>query len=393
VAGGAVAVSVRAPGLSGLHLFQLEASGVLYCEASQEIHLLNATAALIFALLADGQDEAGAAALLARDHGIGAARAARYVADTASLLREARRGAPARAPRADEVMPDTPWQMVAVARRQRYRFLGADFVVRYATDAQFARVHPVLAHLATDDAERAATLVDVGETQDGVVVWRDRTPFDRCATLAGLAPIVKSLVWVTAVGRRGFFLDIHAGVIGAQHGCVLLPGASGSGKSTLTALLAHAGYEFYSDEIALLDETLAVIPAPLPLCVKEAGIAALAHAYPQLRELPLHLRGDGKRVAYVTPPDDSMPAGDSSRPVAVVVFPRYVQEGGTSLAVVPKAAALKRLLDECVVVRALDAAKVAALVGWIAQVPCYSLEFDSGVHAARAVGSLLARPA
>ena len=73
----------------------------------------------------------------------------------------------------------------------------------------------------------------------------DRQVHAECSGITELAPVVKSLIWVTAVNQHEFFLDIHAGVIGDGEKCIVLPGPPGSGKSTLTAALVHAGYQFY----------------------------------------------------------------------------------------------------------------------------------------------------
>lgn len=101
---------------------------------------------------------------------------------------------------------------------------------------------------------------------------------------------------------HSFLLDIHAGVIGDGKYCYLLPAESGSGKSTLTAALVHSGFEYFSDEVALLDENnFHVQPAPMATCVKNTGVKTLSRYYPELPQLKEHLRGDGKRVRYMPP--------------------------------------------------------------------------------------------
>jgi len=278
-----------------------------------------------------------------------------------------------------------------IVEERHYRLLDSSFRLRFSSIAQIQMVHPVLEHLQVHESSLDATVVDVAETIDGLIIYRDREFFSECAGLAELAPNIKSLVWSTAVNNHQFFLDIHAGVVGNGSMCILLPGPPGSGKSTLTALLAHAGYEFFSDEIALLSEgTFEVVPVPLAICVKESGIAALADTFPQLRELPLHLRGDGKRVAYLSPPPEAEPAGQTTRPVTALLFPRFESRAPTRLEPIPKAVALKRLLEECVVVRTpLNRDRVAALVMWISRMPCYSLVFGSGSEAVDEIHSIL----
>jgi hypothetical protein len=157
----------------------------------------------------------------------------------------------------------------------------------------------------------------------------------------------------------------------------------------------HAGFEFFSDEVALLEEgSFNVFPVPLAICVKDTGIDALAGRFPILRELPLHQRGDGKRVAYMPPPAGSRPASDAAQPVAALVFPRFTQGAPAALVALPKYDALKRLLDECIVVsEGLDFARVRALVEWVSRTPCHALSYGSTEEAVAAVDSVFAAAA
>jgi hypothetical protein len=132
----------------------------------------------------------------------------------------------------------------------------------------------------------------------------------------------------------------------------------------------------------------------LAICVKASGIDALADRFPTLRGLQVHQRGDGKRVSYMPPPPESRPASDDPRPVAALVFPRYTPEATTSLVPLLKGDALKRLLDECMVVPSpLDFTKIRALVEWIARTPCHSLSYGSTEDAIAAVRSVFAASA
>jgi hypothetical protein len=50
-------------------------------------------------------------------------------------------------------------------------------------------------------------------------------------------------------------LCIHAGVVSAAGGSIVVPGASGLGKSTLTAALVQAGFGYLSDEVLAVPRT------------------------------------------------------------------------------------------------------------------------------------------
>ena len=383
----------------GVKLFYLDDAGILFSPATQELHLLNTTAAVIWSLLEEGLDAPGAASTLRDMYGLDAARATEFVSTALEEWKrmrllggslEAAESGLIAAP-APPSEGQAPWQPFAVADERHYRLLSSRLHVRFSHAAQAEIVHPILAHLETAAGD-GETVVDIAAGSGRISVYRDRKFYSGCASVDQLAPIVKSLVWQTAVRDQPFFLDIHAGVVGNGAACVILPAAPGSGKSTLTASLVHAGFEYFSDEVALLREgSLDVYPVPLAICVKTTGVEALAERFPELRALAIHRRGDGKDVIYLAPPRASLPASAEAHPVAAIVFPRYVAGASTELAALAKVDAIKRVMDECLVVTPpLDSAKVGALVRWIERTPCYSLRYDSSDDAVAAVRSVFA---
>ncbi len=358
-------------------LFYLDGAGVLFCERTQTLHLLNSTAALVYSLLQEGHDASSAARELQQLQGVDASVSTRHV-DQALESWEAIRATPTHSRTEPSVAgkapaPSLPPYLVATSRC--YRLSGTTFRIAFADVEHAHAVHPVLAHLEIAP-EPADVAVDIVNESTGVVVYQDGKISETCASTEELAPVVKSLVWITAVNRHDFLLDIHAGVVGNGEACLLLPGAPGSGKSTLTAALVHAGYLLYSDEVALLaDGSLDVYPLPLAICVKSSGIEALAGRFPQLRALPRHLRADGKRVSYLSPPAEWLPPSTLPRPVAALVFPTYSPESATQLVRLPAFEALRKLLDECLVLRErLDFRRIERLVAWVGSIPAYRLE-------------------
>lgn len=364
------------------HLFYLDGAGVLFREEAQTLHLLNPTAALVCSLVQEGHDAPAAARALQDLQGLDAATSEQRVAaalaqcETALTL-----PVPARPnvtiPATTPASHRTPVPY-AVIEEHCYCLLGTTFRVAFARAEHARAVHPVLAHLETGTGAVDVT-IDIVDAGTRIAVYRDREISETCAHTDELAPVVKSLVWITAVNRHEFLLDIHAGVVGNDAACLLLPGAPGSGKSTLTAALVHAGYRLYSDEVALLaDGTFDVFPVPLAICVKLSGLEALAGRFPQLRELPHHVRADGKRVIYLPPSRSWLPPAAVPCPVAALVFPTYAPGADTRLLRLPAFEALGKLLDECLVLRQrLDFGRVERLVTWIGSTPAYRLDHAS----------------
>jgi hypothetical protein len=242
---------------------------------------------------------------------------------------------------------------------------------------QEAAVHPVLAHLETPtSAAGPATTVDLACDGEKHLLLLNGTSSERSASLDELAPLVKGTLLLEAMNDFSYLLYIHAAVVRSASGCLLLPAAPGSGKSSLTAALIRAGFTYFSDEVALLEEgTLNVWPAPVSLCLKDGAWDLLAPRYPEIRDLAIHHRWDGKIVRYLNPPPAALdPGPEKSHPVHWIVFPRYSPQARTELRPLPKADALYRLLQQCLAVPApLDQAKVASLVNWISEIPCYEL--------------------
>lgn len=379
------------------HLFYLDGSGVLFSERVQALHLLNPTAALVYSLVQEGHDAHSAALALQDLQGLDAATGTHHVNEALAQW-EAVSALPAH-PHADAspvikaMAPRRTLIPYPVAEEHHYRLLDTTFRVAFGKVEQARAVHPVLAHLETD-AGGVDTTIDVVAAGARIVAYLNGEVAGSCASTDEITPIVKSLVWVTAVNRHDFLLDIHAGVVSNDAACLLLPAASGSGKSTLTAALVHEGYRLYSDEVALLaDGTFEVFPVPLAIGIKSSGIEALADRFPCLRNQPQHLRADGKRVAYLSPPPASLPATNRPCPVTALVFPRYAPDATTELVRLPAFEALQRLIDECLVLRKrLDFDRVERLVTWIGSIPAYRLDFVSTDAAVALVTRVLPRP-
>ncbi len=371
----------------GTHILFLDDDAVLFNEARQELHALNTSAAVIWCLLEDGLDAAEVTAELITRLGVTVEVAAKFVTD--ALADWAGQGLlagttgqvpppppPGWKPRAG--MPEYPAKPPIFLATRQYRLLGLVFQLRFTTAEQLALLHPVMSHLEAP-AEMASTCFDVLDQAGTTLLYRDGVGQEQCDASVRMAPMVYACVWMVALRGHAFFLNIHAGVVAGPGGCVLLPAPPGSGKSTLTAALVAAGLDYFSDEVALLDAgSLRVAPFPQAFCVKQSGIDAVAPLFPGIADLPLHLRGDGKWVAYLPPPCARVPSAGQRGDIRLVVFPRYAAGAALRCEVVPKAAALGRVMEQCTVIEGgLDLAAIRRLVAWIDGIECLELVYGS----------------
>lgn len=188
---------------------------------------------------------------------------------------------------------------------------------------------------------------------------------------------------------------IHAGVVSNGHKCLLLPASPGSGKTTLTAALTAADFQYFSDELALLEEPdLEVRPVPISLSVKSGALEVLAPLFPQLHRSAHHAREDFETVTYVNPPAASLRYDlNRTHPVGWIVFPQYSVRAITELRPIGKAEALVRPMGEILnVAKPLDKRIVRSLVQWIRRVECYELPNSSLSQAVQLIGRLLKSP-
>jgi hypothetical protein len=282
----------------------------------------------------------------------------------------------------------TPLDLAAKARLRSvgtpivervYRMLETSFRIRFAATAQERLVHSALAHLEIGAHSDDDVIYDVVETEAGHVVLEAWVPRGYCRRLEELTPIVKALMSQSARHRARYFLEIHAGVVSTGDVCILLPGPSGSGKSTLTLGLALAGFAYFSDEVALLDEvTLEVRPFPLGLALKPGSISTIASALPQAGSIDAHHRDDGRKVRYLSPGWLGPMVADVPVPARWLIFPAYSPGARTELRPIARSEALRRLLQECTTLpELLDSMRVEQLVRWMRTLACYELPMSS----------------
>jgi len=113
------------------------------------------------------------------------------------------------------------------------------------------------------------------------------------------------------------------------------------------------------------------------LTVKAGAIGLLTRSYPELDQLPPHLREDGQTVYYLNPvrrqgeSENSFSVGGSSSRT-------YAPNVITKQHPVSRPEALRRLLRECLVLpERLDRAGVESLVHGIGSVECFEFSMSS----------------
>lgn len=386
----------------GLVFLPLDDELVVFSEVAQSLFGLNDSAAFVVQKLKGGATPSALVQALVSERHVSTEVAKSWMATALEALAAhgvLDNGEPAKLV---EKRPELP-QLELLARRaakmppyqqlespvteKRYRLLNTVVLVRFGHRAQVRLVDAVIGHLSTDERvvpdivmEMPAVVQNNGHLLSNI--YRDGKPIAFAPRLSMLAPLVKAALWQSAVNAFDFAFYLHAGVVGREASCVLLPAPAGSGKSSLTAALVHRGYRYFSDEVALIERgTFLVPPVALANCVKSAAWDLMARYYPMISSLPVHLREDDKLVRYVPPPPGA--SAQAKMPVSHIVFPRYEAEATTCVRPVARVEALGRLMGECLAMgERLDQANVTELVRWISRIKCFALTFSSLEEAA-----------
>lgn len=371
-------------------LFLLEDEGVVFCEGPQELYALNTTATYIWCCCEEGMEQSQIAASVAQTFGTRASEAEGQVRDILVRWRELGLFADADRKREPERSAASPGEAArpsikpppgppAFRAERCYRVLNRIFRIRFTSRAQEERVHPLFAHLEVPGSAPSDTVLDIITKGGGHVLIVDSTPVYRCDSVDQIAPLANRYLYSASVEKGGYSFAIHAAAVSDGKKCLLLPGAAGTGKTSLAAALMHSGFRYLTDDLAILDrETLRVRGAPFSLCVKDDGLDLLAPYYPELPGLPAHLRWDGKRARYLTPPASAFHnEPERSYPAGWIVFPFRVLQLPTSLEPLSPAQALRRLVAECFTPVRLDRVKVRSLVRWIQSAACFEMPMSS----------------
>ncbi len=128
------------------------------------------------------------------------------------------------------------------------------------------------------------------------------------------------------------FLKLHAATLAYKGRGVMLVGESGSGKSTLTAILAARGWDYFSDEFALIHpQTLQLHSFPKALCVKSGSFRLVQDLGLPLWRRRCWVKAFKGPVGYVRPAD--LRVATHPAPIRLIVFPRFT--GGSEPRVYP----------------------------------------------------------
>jgi hypothetical protein len=170
----------------------------------------------------------------------------------------------------------------------------------------------------------------------------------------------------------------HAGAVARNGRGIVLPAASGAGKSTVVAALALSGFDYYSDDVAVLGSDYRLRPFPKVISLRREGWERIALDYPAVSQRCLISALPGPDVWYLRPP--RLPDDEHARagyPVDFVVFPAYDPSGPTKLQPVAKSLALARLVEQSLDLPIWGETGFDLIVGLVQRAQCYLLSIGN----------------
>ncbi|HEX5418280.1 MAG TPA: hypothetical protein VFZ25_21705 [Chloroflexota bacterium] len=184
------------------------------------------------------------------------------------------------------------------------------------------------------------------------------------------------------------YLLLHAGVVAFEDQGIVLPAASGHGKTTLTAALIASGFQYLSDEVAVLDaQTHHLLPFAKSLYIRSGARDALLSLHPRLAEIAPYRPRDNPPVWYLPPCPEWLPR--SPTVARFVICPRYVPGASVTLAPISRSTALQCFLDQSFNVREHGGRGIQDLAAILRDTRCYTLSFGNLDEAVAAVQEIV----
>lgn len=169
-------------------------------------------------------------------------------------------------------------------------------------------------------------------------------------------------------------LTVHAGVVSHDGRALIFPGDANAGKSTLVAALVHAGFQYLSDEAALIDLDDAIVHPYHRSVSLEPG------SWPLLPWLRPHAAAGGfpePRDLWLLPAHEIAPGGlGAACAPGHIVFPRLAVGEGIHLRAVSRAESLRRMARRTTNLAAHGTAGFHALVRTVAASSCWEISLD-----------------
>lgn len=384
--------------------YNLKDDIVLFLERKGDLVRLNPTAALVWRGLQSGLSSRDIIDSLVQVCGAPAMRVERDVSRlTAALNQAGVLGASAadesqKAAQAGSFRNRTaelpllakPQRRRAQPRDRSYCLVDLRFCLRMPSVKMEREAHQLLSHLSISPTGSPSVFLEVVERDHQWLLLREGEVVDLCASSRGVIPMLHANILLMAYCGSGCIAAFHAAAVNRGSDCILLPASAGSGKSTLVAALLCHGFGYCTDDLALLtQEPVRIRPVRTCLGLKPGSWSILADLFPEIENLSIHIRPDGKQVRYLPPPTASR-ATPESYMARLIVFPTWSPGSRVRIRNLSSAEALARLTASGYdLPKRIDRNTVECLIRWISDRPRVELTYPTLKDAVREISSLM----
>ncbi len=166
-------------------------------------------------------------------------------------------------------------------------------------------------------------------------------------------------------------LALHAGAVAWKGTSIVLPGTSGSGKSSLVAWLVDRGFDYLSDEIALLTKDRETLCFRRAIAIKKGSVEAV-QKLSLFQQVPVVKYGED---LFLSP----APARDqeTAQPCGMLVFPQFETDADLRIETLTAADAGLRLVECNLNARNFPDGGFAEISKLARGVPAISLEYGN----------------
>lgn len=185
------------------------------------------------------------------------------------------------------------------------------------------------------------------------------------------------------------FLILHSAVV-ELNGCgTLLAATSGSGKSTLAAELSLQGWRLLSDELALIDKDLRLVPCARPVSLKNQSIELIKARHPDAVLGPPARDTHKGTIAHLPAPQSSVARNLETATPRLIIFPKWSADASLRLEAVGSGQAALRLIDQSFNYPILGRQGFERLADLVESAEAWELEYSSLDEARNALEQLV----
>ena len=272
---------------------------------------------------------------------------------------------------------------------RRYRALSYRFRVRTELPEVAGPLAALLGPMAASEVTPAPLYeITLDDFEPGpYVVELDDALVQRTESARLAVDYVLWHVNAEAIKGTATYLALHAGAVSRGGEAVILPAPPDSGKTTLTAGLVRAGFEYLSDEAALIDPGTAMVhPFPRAMWMEPPTVELLGRTgggVPALEDDRYHYQ--------VLAEDLRSGSAGGPCPVGFVIAPMYQKGSATSLEPIGRAEAVRMLAENSFNFPRFGASGLVVLHRLVAGARCFRLRVGD-LETAVATVSELVRP-